>query len=96
LGAILVILSFFASEKLARDFVETGMEKGSLEAFAETVLEAFPDAMVEYASLGRSILKARLEPYGPRPASSAHPKIRRNDPCPCGSGKKFKKCCGAT
>lgn len=24
-----------------------------------------------------------------------HPKIGRNDPCPCGSGKKFKKCCGA-
>ena len=22
-------------------------------------------------------------------------KIGRNDPCPCGSGKKFKKCCGA-
>ena len=22
-------------------------------------------------------------------------KISRNDPCPCGSGKKFKKCCGA-
>ncbi|MDJ0762803.1 MAG: SEC-C metal-binding domain-containing protein [Myxococcota bacterium] len=21
------------------------------------------------------------------------PKIRRNDPCPCGSGKKYKKCC---
>ncbi|MBR6584145.1 MAG: SEC-C domain-containing protein, partial [Firmicutes bacterium] len=19
----------------------------------------------------------------------------RNDPCPCGSGKKYKKCCGA-
>ena len=23
------------------------------------------------------------------------PKIGRNEPCPCGSGKKFKKCCGA-
>ena len=23
------------------------------------------------------------------------PKIGRNDPCPCGSGKKFKQCCGA-
>ncbi len=23
------------------------------------------------------------------------PKIGRNDPCPCGSGKKYKKCCGA-
>ena len=24
------------------------------------------------------------------------PKIGRNDPCPCGSGKKFKQCCGNT
>ena len=24
----------------------------------------------------------------------AAPKVGRNDPCPCGSGKKFKKCCG--
>jgi preprotein translocase subunit SecA len=31
----------------------------------------------------------------PRPAASAAPKIGRNDPCPCGSGKKFKKCHGA-
>ncbi|PJC67711.1 MAG: YecA family protein, partial [Zetaproteobacteria bacterium CG_4_8_14_3_um_filter_59_5] len=23
-------------------------------------------------------------------------KVGRNDPCPCGSGKKFKKCCGVT
>ncbi len=31
---------------------------------------------------------------GLRPASVQHPpKVGRNDPCPCGSGKKFKKCC---
>jgi len=24
----------------------------------------------------------------------AHTSVGRNDPCPCGSGKKFKKCCG--
>jgi hypothetical protein len=30
------------------------------------------------------------------PATPAAPqKVGRNDPCPCGSGKKFKKCCGA-
>ena len=23
------------------------------------------------------------------------PKVGRNDPCPCGSGKKFKRCCGS-
>jgi uncharacterized protein len=26
----------------------------------------------------------------------AMPKIGRNEPCPCGSGKKFKHCCGKT
>ena len=30
---------------------------------------------------------------GPTPMPSG--KVGRNDPCPCGSGKKFKKCCGA-
>ena len=25
----------------------------------------------------------------------AAPTVGRNDPCPCGSGKKYKKCCGA-
>ena len=27
-------------------------------------------------------------------AQKAKVKIGRNDPCPCGSGKKYKKCCG--
>ena len=26
--------------------------------------------------------------------SAAGPKVGRNDPCPCGSGKKYKHCCG--
>lgn len=29
------------------------------------------------------------------PQKRESPKVGRNDPCPCGSGKKFKKCCGA-
>jgi Protein of unknown function (DUF1186)/SEC-C motif len=33
--------------------------------------------------------QVRTEPY------RAPPKVGRNEPCPCGSGKKFKKCCGA-
>ncbi|MBF0242895.1 MAG: preprotein translocase subunit SecA, partial [Desulfamplus sp.] len=28
------------------------------------------------------------------PVKRSEPKIGRNDPCPCGSGKKYKKCCG--
>jgi preprotein translocase subunit SecA len=30
-----------------------------------------------------------------RPVVNKEAKVGRNDPCPCGSGKKYKKCCGA-
>ena len=33
------------------------------------------------------------EPASTEPYRRADPKAGRNDPCPCGSGKKFKKCC---
>ncbi|MGA6827896.1 preprotein translocase subunit SecA [Nitrospira sp. NS4] len=35
------------------------------------------------------------EPVAPQAAQRADDKIGRNDPCPCGSGKKYKKCHGA-
>jgi uncharacterized protein len=38
----------------------------------------------------RSIADELPEPYRRQTA-----KVGRNDPCPCGSGKKYKKCCGA-
>jgi SEC-C motif domain protein len=31
----------------------------------------------------------------PKAATVRVQKVGRNDPCPCGSGKKYKKCCGA-
>lgn len=33
-------------------------------------------------------------PEGARPATASSSKVGRNDPCPCGSGRKYKKCCG--
>ena len=35
-------------------------------------------------------------PTRPQPVTvrRSHPKVGRNDPCPCGSGKKYKQCCG--
>jgi uncharacterized protein YchJ len=37
------------------------------------------------------------EQQAPKPAPVRHtgPKLKPNDPCPCGSGKKYKKCCGS-
>jgi len=34
------------------------------------------------------------EGYQIQPYRRPEPKVGRNDPCPCGSGKKYKKCCG--
>jgi SEC-C motif-containing protein len=31
---------------------------------------------------------------GQKPVRRETPKVGRNDPCPCGSNKKYKKCCG--
>ncbi len=36
-----------------------------------------------------------LENLPPEPARADPRRVGRNDPCPCGSGKKYKKCCGA-
>ena len=34
------------------------------------------------------------EPQKKKPVQRTSKKVGRNAPCPCGSGKKFKKCCG--
>ena len=39
-------------------------------------------------------LKQRSEDAAPlKPVRRSEPRVGRNDPCPCGSGKKYKKCC---
>jgi preprotein translocase subunit SecA len=57
-----------------------------------------PRKMVE--SGGGSPEKAASDEGGgdgeARPVRRSEPKVGRNDPCPCGSGKKYKKCHGAT
>jgi SWIM/SEC-C metal-binding protein len=45
-----------------------------------------PDKPEDIADLERL-----LTPPKPKVAEE---KVGRNDPCPCGSGKKYKKCCG--
>jgi len=60
------------------------------------------------SALAQAVLQATLRNKNHAPASPhsnppdmpkqqpiiTEPKIGRNDPCPCGSGKKYKKCCG--
>ena len=43
---------------------------------------------------GRATGSNLIEHHATEPKAEARTKVGRNDPCPCGSGKKYKKCCG--
>ncbi len=60
------------------------------EDAVEKLAEAIPGAVV-------SIFHHQRQHFQP-PSQTVRraPKVGRNDPCPCGSGKKYKKCCGAS
>lgn len=45
------------------------------------------------AERDRRFMKQMVEPPTPAQMRRVPPKVGRNEPCPCGSGKKFKKCC---
>lgn len=53
------------------------------------------DRPTQVKSAGPAWAKADLPYVAASPQiKSAKPKTGRNEPCPCGSGKKYKKCCG--
>ena len=54
---------------------------------AEDDLEGLDDPAGSFPLLGPG-------PDIPEPYRRTEPKVGRNQPCPCGSGKKYKKCCG--
>lgn len=58
-------------------------------ALAQQIRESLVQIHAFWLPYRQAIFERRMAPY------RSGPKVGRNDPCPCGSGKKFKKCCGA-
>jgi SEC-C motif-containing protein len=62
--------------------------------------ERFARKAATLQELGPKIVSAphreNQAPVAPVAAVVAKAKVGRNEPCPCGSGKKYKRCCGAT
>jgi uncharacterized protein len=67
----------------------TARDRATLRANAS---DQIAQAVIDIADYWQ--MKNRPPPAGAI-AVRTTPKIGRNDPCPCGSGKKHKKCCGA-
>jgi len=78
-------------KRLGDDF---GIEITKKEGDAEKWMNAVPDAVV---SIHAYWLEHRTNPAAGLTSMPVRreQKVGRNDPCPCGSGKKYKKCCGA-
>ena len=58
----------------------------------EELGELAPDLIPSHVEILHKARLSKASKNGPRPSAFAV-KVGRNDPCPCGSGKKFKKCC---
>ena len=94
-GLLLMVLTFFATEDLASDYVKE-MGGTDLATEAAKVRRMFPQTMAEFARIARLIQHVLLKTeLSAAPAPPARATAGRNDPCPCGSGRKYKKCCGA-
>jgi preprotein translocase subunit SecA len=62
----------------------------------DDVEEIAPEPHVEEVTLsrGEEAGEEEKEEKKEKPVTRHGAKVGRNDPCPCGSGKKYKKCCG--
>jgi len=69
-------------------------EKRTRELFDDPeAMQKFLDRLAEAKSLSKRPAEIPQPPQFV-PLRRESPKVGRNDPCPCGSGKKYKKCCG--
>jgi SEC-C motif-containing protein len=72
-------------------------QEGTVEFIASFTVSGVRQEHHELSSFqkaGGAWYFAAGKPLPKRPVVHRGPKAGRNDPCPCGSGKKFKKCCG--
>ncbi|HHV37648.1 MAG TPA: preprotein translocase subunit SecA [Candidatus Cloacimonetes bacterium] len=79
----------FTAEQMEsmRDHLQgASMTHEAIDSFLNAQKQAYQSSATMPPEFGEPEIKAR-------PITSA-PKVGRNDPCPCGSGKKYKRCCG--
>ena len=85
------VVRFLSNVQVQRSDEAAAIEQQRREAAAKQKM-AF-----EHAEAGSAVAPAAdaPPPAASQPITRAQPKVGRNDPCPCGSGKKYKQCHGA-
>ncbi len=91
--ALVPVLMIWANPDLYKETNDVGDEE--LAEYLETCRVALPATLVMIATMGITIYRATL-PAGPdigRRQTVTSNSVGRNDPCPCGTGRKYKRCC---
>ena len=98
-----------ATEQWSKRATWHRMEVVGVEGGAADDTEGFVDFKAYYTIAGEDITHHEVASFRkeddtwyfvdgievkPRPFKRLEPKVGPNDPCTCGSGKKYKKCCG--
>jgi hypothetical protein len=93
----LVDPSFSDLERLGRELNSPARPLRGYDLITDTISE-----MQWWACFDRTESKSAKppaakppRPSAPPPVLATAPKVGRNEPCPCGSGKKYKKCCAS-
>lgn len=97
IGALLMTMSFFSSRKLAEAFhAEAAKKPGapSFDEMAAVMSTLLPGAVEDYGLLAFAVWQAVQEADADEEGEADQAPVSRNAPCPCGSGKKYKACCG--
>jgi hypothetical protein len=86
----------FPERELWKDEVEKKrleLEKKLLKQRMQEEAERLKQRKDRLEAEKQQLIRQRMEQYEGEGEGPPSGKVGRNDPCPCGSGKKFKKCC---
>lgn len=78
--------SSYQGKKMVTELEEMFQERCAVMDDMEYEYEDFEDSEMDFWNWNA--------PEVQKPFVRESPKVGRNEPCPCGSGKKYKKCCG--
>jgi hypothetical protein len=92
-GALLADFGTFCEERGVEMEMEQGEMSEALQELHEEWLQ-MPREALEGKKPAEVLDGGRLFPSKVETFRREAPKVGRNDPCSCGSGKKYKKCCG--
>lgn len=91
-----IVVSFSATAAVAK-LEPSKRGQARLEQLWAAFRQRHPHYRARFARRYATIKTIGTRFVGPEEAdTSPRAKVRRNDPCPCGSGRKYKKCCGAS